>query len=212
MLHESVADILNPLHILGVDSSSARALAFRPAYHSIPSLRRAWSHDLAPVISPTDSTRSVLRTPAYHMGHYIDGRLPSSLTKMKQIPEPYALLGLIYLDGGNLNSALMFYKLACTRDPKNIFYHEQGVRIARDLGDQQSLLQLVQTLARLQPTDLRLAIDKATCLVELDKPKQVSTWSPLSCAMQRQHRRNVKQTTTNASKMKLSAPPDALCF
>lgn len=103
---------------------------------------------------------------------------------MQQIPEPYALLGLIYLDGGNLENALMFYKLACTRDAKNIYYHEQGVRIARDLGDQLSLLQLLQTLARLRPTDLSVAIDKATCLVELDKPKQVGTWLqfPLSDA------------------------------
>lgn len=103
-------------------------------------------------------------------------RTPSSTSaELPQIPEPYALLGLIYLDDGKLPNALTFYKLACTRDPRNLQYHQQAARISRELGDHTSRLEILRVLARLQPTDLNVAMEKASCLMELERPRQVGT-------------------------------------
>lgn len=69
----------------------------------------------------------------------------------------------------------MFYKLACTRDPRNLLNHQEAARIALILGDHTSRLEALKVLARLQPNDLNVAIDRARCLLELEKPKQVGT-------------------------------------
>lgn len=96
-----------------------------------------------------------------------------------QIPEPYALLALIYQDSGKYQEALVFYKLACTRDPRKLGNHREAARIAGILGDHASRLEALKVLARLQPNNLNVAIDRARCLLELQKPKQVGGESPL---------------------------------
>lgn len=67
----------------------------------------------------------------------------------------------------------MFYKLACTRDPKNLQNHEETARIANIVGDHASRLEALKIIARLRPCDLNVAIRRAKCLLELNKPKQV---------------------------------------
>lgn len=90
-----------------------------------------------------------------------------------QIPEPYALLALIYQDGGKFEPALQFYKLACARDTRNWGNHHEAARIAERLGDHASRLEALRVLARLKPDNLNVAIERARCLVELQKPRQV---------------------------------------
>lgn len=104
-----------------------------------------------------------------------NGKLMSSLKLcfFPQIPEPYALLGLIYQDSRKYERALVFYKLACTRDPKNLLNHQETARIAGIIGDHTSRLEALRIIARLNPCDLNVAIERARCLLELDKPKQV---------------------------------------
>lgn len=94
---------------------------------------------------------------------------------LSQIPEPYALLAMIYHDGGKNVEALMFYKLACARDTKNWGNHQEVARIAGILGDHTSRLEALKVQARLRPNDLNVAIERARCLLELQKPKQVSS-------------------------------------
>lgn len=92
-----------------------------------------------------------------------------------QIPEPYALLALIFNDIGKLREALQFYKLASTRDPKQLGHHREVARIAGILGDNESRLEALKLLTRLQPTNLNAAIERARCLFDLQKPKQVTS-------------------------------------
>lgn len=106
---------------------------------------------------------------------------PPLLLVFNQIPEPYALLALIYKDGGKLDAALQFYKLACSRDTRNWGNHQEAARIAGQLGDHTSRLEALRVLARLKPDNLEVAIDRARCLVELQKPRQVGSgveWLP----------------------------------
>lgn len=93
-----------------------------------------------------------------------------------QIPEPYALLALIYQDGGKLEPALQFYKLACARDTRNWGNHQEAARIAEQLRDHTSKLEALRVLARLKPDNLEVAMARARCLVELQKPRQVGRW------------------------------------
>lgn len=98
---------------------------------------------------------------------------PALLRIFFQIPEPYALLALIYQDGGKFEPALQFYKLACARDTRNWGNHQEAARIAEHLGDYTSRLEALRVLARLKPDNLNVAIDRARCLVRLQKPRQV---------------------------------------
>ena len=108
---------------------------------------------------------------------------PPLLLVFNQIPEPYALLALIYKDGGKLDAALQFYKLACSRDTRNWGNHQEAARIAGQLGDHTSRLEALRVLARLKPDNLEVAIDRARCLVELQKPRQVGTGVVASLAL-----------------------------
>eukprot|EP00752_Nemacystus_decipiens_P001786 g1726.t1 len=110
---------------------------------------------------------------------YINGKVVEASTELSRvvvqcasIPEPYALLALIYKDGGKLEPALQFYKLACARDTRNWGNHQETARIAEQLGDHASRLEALRVLARLKPDNLDVAIDRARCLVELQKPRQ----------------------------------------
>lgn len=80
---------------------------------------------------------------------------------------------MIYQDSGKYQEALVFYKLACTRDPRKLGNHREAARIAGILGDHTSRLEALKVLARLQPNNLNVAIERARCLLELQKPKQV---------------------------------------
>ncbi|CAB1121298.1 unnamed protein product [Ectocarpus sp. CCAP 1310/34] len=110
---------------------------------------------------------------------YVKGKVVEASTELSEvviqcssIPEPYALLAMIYQDGGKHEEALMFYKLACARDTKNWGNHQEVARIAGILGDHTSRLEALKVLARLRPNDLNVAIERARCLLELQKPKQ----------------------------------------
>eukprot|EP00903_Cladosiphon_okamuranus_P005376 g5369.t1 len=110
---------------------------------------------------------------------YINGKVVEASTELSRvvvqcasIPEPYSLLALIYQDGGKLEPALQFYKLACARDTRNWANHQAAARIAGQLGDHESKLESLRVLARLKPDNLEVAIDRARCLVELQKPRQ----------------------------------------
>lgn len=83
------------------------------------------------------------------------------------------MLGLIYQDSKKYERSLVFYKLACTRDPKNLLNHQETARIAGIIGDHTSRLEALKIVSRLRPCDLNVTIERARCLVELEKPKQV---------------------------------------
>lgn len=74
-----------------------------------------------------------------------------------------------------MKPALQFYKLACARDTRNWGNHQAAARIAGELGDHTSKLESLRVLARLKPDNLEVAIDRARCLVELQKPRQVGS-------------------------------------
>lgn len=67
----------------------------------------------------------------------------------------------------------MFYKLACARDTRNVGNHTEAARIAGIVGDHGAKLDALRVLARLNPNDLNVTIERARCLVELQKPRQV---------------------------------------
>ncbi|CAN0193030.1 unnamed protein product [Discosporangium mesarthrocarpum] len=112
---------------------------------------------------------------------YINGNIKKAaetlsevVRKCPSIPDPYTFLGHIFHEKKQYRQSLNFYKMACSKDSRNVETHRQTAREAALVGDLQDEYDALKSVYRLDPGDVDAGLSKARCLVGLGKPKQVA--------------------------------------